>query len=58
MEDKDALKLLQELPSKYPLSEEEREAVSTAIGILSWSSLAEGRIKQMKKARDKRSSAD
>ena len=50
MEDKEAIDFLMQLLEKYPLAEKEREAVRSAIGILSWTKLAEGRIKSLKKA--------
>lgn len=53
MDDKKAANILIGLLKKYPLSGEEREAVENAIGILSWTSLAQSRLKarkeQMKK---------
>lgn len=54
MEDKQAIELLTEMLTKYPLSNEEKEAVREAIGILAWSKLMEGRVKSMKKGRDRR----
>lgn len=51
MEDKHAITVLLQLEKKYPLSEEEKEALSNAIGILSWSSLAESRMKNRKDKR-------
>jgi hypothetical protein len=52
MHDKQALNVLLALRDKKCLTAEEREAISTAIGILSWTSLSEGRIKRMKKSRE------
>ena len=49
MEDEVAIDLLKKLEEKYPLTEDEKQAVLTAIGILAWSKLIEGRIKSMKK---------
>lgn len=54
MDDKKAIELLTKMLEKYPLTNEEKEAVREAIGILAWSKLMEGRVKSMKKARDKR----
>lgn len=54
MEDKVAVEILKDLPDKYPLTEDERQAVLTAIGILAWTKLIEGRVKSVKKNRDKR----
>ncbi|MEI6296530.1 MAG: hypothetical protein WCO84_02670 [bacterium] len=53
MKDKEAATILLNLAQKYPLTKEEKEAISSAIGILSWSSLAEGRIKSIKKNQKK-----
>jgi hypothetical protein len=58
MDDKKAIELLTEILAKYPLSDEEKEAVREAIGILGWSKLMEGRVESMKRARDKRSRED
>ena len=54
MTDKEAIKLLTEILTKYPLTDEEAGAVREAIGILGWTKLMEGRVNSMKKARDKR----
>lgn len=54
MKDKQAIKILMDMEKKYPLSTEEKEAISNAVGILSWSSLAENRIKGLKARRDKK----
>lgn len=51
MTDKEVIALLMNLRSKYPLTDEELEAISNAIGILSWSTLAESRIKSRKAKR-------
>ncbi len=48
MDDKKAAEILIGLLKKYPLSSEEKEAVENAIGILSWTSLAQSRIKKIK----------
>jgi hypothetical protein len=58
MEDKEAAEILQELVDKYPFTEKESEAVRTAIGVLGWTKLVEGSIKNMKKARERRHSFD
>lgn len=50
MEDKEAINILMRLLDKYPLTGEEKKAVLTAIGILSWSKLAKGRIESIKKS--------
>ena len=49
MEDKKTIEILTKLLNKNVLNEEEKEAVLNAIGILSWSKLAESRIKNLKK---------
>ena len=48
MDDKKAANILIGLMKKYSLSGEEKEAVENAIGILSWTSLAQSRIKARK----------
>jgi len=58
MDDKKAIELLTGFPAKYPLTDEEREAVREAIGILAWSKLIEGRVNSMKKRRDRRISSE
>ena len=54
MNDKKAIELLTAMLTKYPLTDEEKEAVREAIGILAWTKLMEGSKKSMKRARDKR----
>lgn len=59
MQDKEAIEILMRMGEKYAFSEEEKEAVLTAIGILSWSALGQTRIKNIAKAQKvKRSIAD
>jgi hypothetical protein len=53
MEDKKAIEILVNLLNKAVLSAEEKEAVSSAVGILSWTSLNQNRIKAMKDKRDR-----
>lgn len=53
MEDKKAVTILIKLLDKRLLNAEEKEAVSSAIGILSWTSLSKSRIKAIKAKRDK-----
>jgi hypothetical protein len=48
MDDKMAANILIGLLKKYSLKGEEKEAVESAIGILSWTSLAQSRIKARK----------
>lgn len=50
MEDKKAMNILISLAEKYSLTPEEKEAILTAIGILSWSSLGESRMKRIIKS--------
>ncbi len=54
MDDRQAIVILTALLKKHSLTKEEKEAVLTAIGILSWSKLSEGRIKALKASRDKK----
>jgi len=54
MTDKEAIKLLTGMLTKYPLADEEKEAIREAIGILSWSKLMEGWTERKKRVRDKR----
>jgi len=53
MEYQQAIAILKSLLDKHPLSAEEKEAVLTAIGVLSWGSLSKSRIKAQKAKRDK-----
>ncbi|MFA5317481.1 MAG: hypothetical protein WC369_08675 [Dehalococcoidales bacterium] len=53
MEYQKALAVLEKLLDKHPLEAEEKEAVLTAIGILSWASLSKSKIKAQKAKRDK-----
>ena len=48
MDDKKAAEILIGLLKKYSLTGEEKEAVESAIGILSWTSLAQSRVKARK----------
>lgn len=52
MEYEKAITILQNLLDKHPLSDEEKEAVTTAIGLLSIGSLAMGKIRAKKAKRD------
>ena len=58
MEDKEAIEILKKMLEKYPLDESEKEAVRTSVGILAWTKLIEGRMKSIKKSRDKRMRED
>jgi hypothetical protein len=51
MQDKQAIEILLRLIEKDSLSAEEKEAVRTAIGILSWTKLGQARIKNLGKVR-------
>jgi hypothetical protein len=53
MEDKKAAEILIGLLKKNPLTGDEKEAVENAIGILSWTSLAQSRLKNKKEKLDK-----
>jgi len=54
MEHKKAIEVLMNLQKKKrTLNEEEQEAVSSAIGLLSWMSLAKNRLKALKEKREK-----
>ena len=53
MEHKEAMNILQELVKKGNLTDSEREAITTAIGILSWTTLSKGVVKARKVKRDK-----
>lgn len=48
MNDKKAVEILISLLKKYSFSDEEKEALSAAIGVLSWTALAESRAKAKK----------
>ncbi|KKQ59504.1 MAG: hypothetical protein US81_C0039G0006 [Parcubacteria group bacterium GW2011_GWE2_38_18] len=53
MEDKKAITILMNLLKKEILTAEEKEAISSAIGIFSWTSLAKTRMKAIKEKSDK-----
>jgi hypothetical protein len=44
--------VLKALGDRHPLDDEEKQAVLTAIGVLSWGSLAEKRLQARKVRRD------
>ncbi|MES2135310.1 MAG: hypothetical protein V4449_03665 [Patescibacteria group bacterium] len=56
MQDKQSIAVLMDLLKKYPLTTEEKDAISNAIGILSWSSLAESKIQGLKERKNRRTS--
>jgi hypothetical protein len=53
MKDKEAIVVLQGLIARKVLTIEEEEAVRSAIGILSWTSLAESGIKRLKEKKER-----
>ncbi len=53
MDDQQALKILSELIKEDRLNAEEKEAITKAIGILSWTSLAKNRFKHIKERRQR-----
>ena len=53
MEYQTAITILKSLLDKHPLDAEEKEAVMTAIGLLSWASLSKSITKARKAKRDK-----
>jgi hypothetical protein len=55
MEYEKAIVILKSVLEKHPLDAEEKEAVITAIGLLSWGTLSQSRIKAQKAKRDKSS---
>jgi hypothetical protein len=54
MEDKIAANILVDMLKKYSFDDKEKEAISEAVGILSWSSLGQTRMKNLKSKRDKK----
>ena len=53
MEYKKAIAILKSLLDRQSLDAEEKEAIMTAIGILSWGSLSQSKIKAQKAKRNK-----
>lgn len=53
MEQKEAADILIGMLNKGEFSPEEKEAVTTAIGVLAWTSLAKGRIKAIKAKKER-----
>ena len=53
MEYQKAITILKSLLDRYPLDAAEKEAVMTAIGVLSWGALSKSKIKAQKAKRDK-----
>jgi len=58
MNDKHAIDALKSVLTKYPLTHEEQEAVRDAIGVFAWTSLSEGRLKNLKRASEVRQKTD
>jgi hypothetical protein len=54
MDDKRAIGILIGMLKKYPLTDDEKEAIREAVGILGWTKLIEGWKERKKRARDKR----
>ena len=52
MEQQKAIDILKSMLDKHMLSAEEKEAVMTAIGMLSWGAIAKNRIKAQKARRE------
>jgi hypothetical protein len=53
MEYEKAIAILKSLLDRHSLNAEDKEAVLTAIGVLSWGSLGKSRLKVQKAKRDK-----
>lgn len=53
MENREAIAILQSLLARDALNAEEKEAVTTAIGVLSWLALTKGKMKARKDKIDK-----
>ncbi len=53
MEYQKAIEILKSLLESHTLDAREKEAVMTAIGVLSWGSLSQSKIKAQKAKRDK-----
>lgn len=53
MEDKKAAAVLIKLLNKKIINAEEKEALKSAIGLLSWTALSKSRIKSIKAKQDK-----
>ncbi len=53
MEDKEAAEILLKLLKKPSLSAKEKEAISSAIGVLSWTALAKSGAKARRAKREK-----
>lgn len=58
MKDKESIEILKGLLERGVLTPKEEEAVRSAIGVLSWTTLAESRLRGLKSRREKRSGID
>lgn len=54
MDDKKAVQILIGMLKKYSFTDEEKEAVREALGILGWTKLLEGYTERRKRARDRK----
>jgi hypothetical protein len=54
MEDSEAVKVLIAMLKKYPLSDEEKEAMKAAVGLMGWTKLVEGFNERRKAKRDRK----
>jgi hypothetical protein len=54
MEHKKAAEILIKMLEKHPFSAEEKQAVLAAVGVLSWTALAQSRIRGLRAKRDKK----
>lgn len=54
MDEKKVIEILTNLLKTHTLSDNEKEALRTAIGTLAWTKLAEGYIEGRKKARERK----
>ena len=54
MEDSEAVKILIGMLKKYPLDEQEKGALKTAVGLMGWTKLVEGFNDRRKATRDRR----
>ncbi len=53
MDHKEAINILTGMANKYTLDGKEKEAITTAVGLLSWGTLADSRRKSLKDKRDR-----
>jgi len=54
MEDSKAVKILIAILKKYPLEDDEKEALKRAIGLMGWTKLVEGFNERRKVAKDRK----